>query len=1032
MNKLKCFTLLAAAGIFSSFNAQALVLHQTRFNASLRDAIYKAAHDNKPEILQKYLNLGYSIDISDERGMSALCYAKSKGDDEAYDMLYKYGADENAPCMETAKEIYRSELLNKAKSFAGYTLLAGGVVGAFAFASGGSSGGSDSSDSSSGTGGNSSSGSDSYEPNSNGTMATDVNLKPVLNSYNKVTTYSTADEWNNNIEFNGSKFSNSVNYLGGINAAPAFAKVYGKDDEGNFASNLKEVSVGVIDSGVWGNHSEFKTANGYKVSGANWDAGPCSDTNQSQCWQKGEADVQCEKENCYLILAYKNGQGDVVANKGAISCDKGMSAESCYNKWAAAYPTDYTGINGGKYYYPNYINSTLNNDDTLHGSHVAGIIAANIDGSGNMGVAGVNTKIYAVRWDLLSDLTDVDLANGEDGVSSADIWKNMVALNLSAGSIASDTINASHAASSIESVDQNLFEKLLNNQTVTANNKIDGTILVKAAGNEEYEQPDLMSGLKLNEKYKDLLMTVVVSVDVSLDDNHLVTDYKLSSFSNQCGVTSGYCLAAPGGNYNKEENLAKYMWSVGETGNSEHEYEKMMGTSMAAPVVTGAIAFLKGAYDYMSGEEIIDLMMTTANKNASDYSAEKYGAGLLDLGAAVSTYVPQNGVLSTFGGSSVNSERINLSAAHLNVPSVMKSAMQKALPQSVTIFDKYNRPFEYASTNLVSTTHGGYKTLKNDVYQIAKPARLSKAQNGNMSFAFAGSAANANGFGMGFMQADYQGNGYNSGFYFSENTRYENGSSFAETTANPFMAMQNAYGAYNNFNFNHNMGLKLEAVTGRNGLYDGDSSWQDSSFKKQAYALNSELQLHKSEKFSFGLSGGVLYEEAATLGMNGSGAFGTHGGETYNTGVKASWFVTPQLTLTGSYYRGYTKGQAFEADLLKTSDLVSESFAFDANYKVSKQTEFGFNVSSPLRVVDGSLAVNLPSGRDNYSDTVYFNRYQAALKPEAREYKFAAYASHNFSENLSLRSELDVRVNPEHQRQANDYRALLGLNWTFN
>ena len=228
------------------------------------------------------------------------------------------------------------------------------------------------------------------------------------------------------------------------------------------------------------------------------------------------------------------------------------------------------------------------------------------------------------------------------------------------------------------------------------------------------------------------------------------------------------------------------------------------------------------------------------------------------------------------------------------------------------------------------------------------------------------------------------------------------------------------------------MGLKIEAVTGRNGLYDGESSLYDASFKKQAYAMNSELQLHKGENFGFSLTSGLLYENGATLGMNGNGIFKANDTGTYNAGVKASWYATDKLTFTGSYYRGYTEGQSFDSNLLQTTDLVSESFAFDANYKLNKQTSFGFNLSSPLRVINGKLSVNFPSGRDNYSETVYFDRYTAALKPEAREYKFALYANHNFSERLSLRSELDVRVNPEHQRQENDYRALFGLNWNFN
>ena len=525
-------------------------------------------------------------------------------------------------------------------------------------------------------------------------------------------------------------------------------------------------------------------------------------------------------------------------------------------------------------------------------------------------------------------------------------------------------------------------------------------------------------------------MLVVVAADVTMNGNKLES-YKLSEFSNQCGATKGYCITAPGGDGN--DKVAKAVInSVGQP-DSTYEYVGLAGTSQAAPVVSGSYAFLKGAYPYMSSQEIISLMLETANKDkASDgYTAEKYGAGLLDLGAAVKTYISNNGI-TTAAGSSLSDGMLNLSQTHLNVPSTFKNAMQKALPKTVTAFDKYARPFAMSTANYISVTHGGYKNLKNDVYQIAKSAKTTNVQQGGLSFTFSGSAGSIKGNGLGFMQADYQNGNSKSGFYFSENTKYENGGSFAAATKNPFMAFQNAYGVYNTFAFSKNAGLKFEAVTGRNGLYDGDSSYQDSSFKKQAYALNSELQLHKGEKFGFSLMNGLLYEEAAALGLNGNGAFNTQDSSTYNAGVKASWFVSPRLTLSGSYYRGYTQGQSFASNLLETSALTSESFAFDANYKVSKQTELGFGVSSPLRVVDGTLSVNFPQGRDNYSDEVYFNRYKAALKPEAREYKLTMYASHDFNESLSVRSEFDVRINPEHQKQANDYRALMGLNWNFN
>ena len=1036
MNTRKYFTILALTGVLCAPQARSATVIPPRFNSSIQDAFYRAALENKPQKIQQLLNLGYSIDITDERGLSALCRAKSKGDDDAYNLLYKYGADDKAPCMETAEKIYRTDLKNKYLKYGGLTLLGASVAGLFAFSDGGSGG----SSSETGSGDDSGSGSNvDYTPGNNGSTDSsrdwNTKLEPVTNTYGEIVKQLDDSYFENNKEYSDDNIqfvgSSTVNYLGAINAAEAYKHFYGTDSNGNFAAKLKNVNVGVIDSGVWGNHSEFAVGEGSKVSGYNFDYGPCLAGDTTNCWTYDASEkVQCSDDSCSLKIQLSDANGESKISR-YMGCKSGDTAEICYNRWAASYAQNYDWDKLQYYFYPNLTNVKLGNlGGVLHGSNVAGIIGANIDGKGNMGVAGANTTITAVRWDLISSLADPLNKLLADGVS---------VVNMSFGLDTTDDINASKINDNINLIDtdelkayDNIIAKYEDKtNSVTGITYKDGMVLIKAAGNSAKTQPNLRAGLKLLEKrYSDLQMLVVVAADVTMNGNKLES-YKLSEFSNQCGVTKGYCITAPGGDGNDKVTKA-VINSVGQPG-STYEYVGLAGTSQAAPVVSGSYAFLKGAYPYMSSQEIISLMLETANKDkASDgYTAEKYGAGLLDLGAAVNTYISNNGI-TTAAGSSLSDGMLNLSQTHLNVPSTFKNAMQRALPKTVTAFDKYARPFAMSTANYISVTHGGYKNLKNDVYQIAKSAKTTNVQQGGLNFTFSGSAGNIKGNGLGFMQADYQNGNSKSGFYFSENTKYENGGSFAAATKNPFMAFQNAYGVYNTFAFSKNAGLKFEAVTGRNGLYDGDSSYQDSSFKKQAYALNSELQLHKGEKFGFSLMNGLLYEEAAALGLNGNGAFNTQDSSTYNTGVKASWFVSPRLTLSGSYYRGYTQGQSFASNLLETSALTSESFAFDANYKVSKQTEFGFGVSSPLRVVDGTLSVNFPQGRDNYSDEVYFNRYKAALKPEAREYKFTMYASHDFNESLSVRSEFDVRINPEHQKQANDYRALMGLNWNFN
>ena len=1020
MNTLKYCTVLALSGVFCVRGAWASGEDSAyRFNSSIKGAFYRAAEMKNEQQLQKLLNLGYSIDTADEFGMSALCTAKEKGNDEAYDILYKYGANDKAACMQKAVSNARSHAWAKTVKYGGLLALGGGVVGAFAMASGG--GGGDGSNS----GGNSS----NYVPGNNGSIAdgnwSEENTSSLDN--NDIQNYTDAD-FNNNTEYNGKNFDEgvgSVNYLGAINAAEAFAKMAGGNSDGS-QSKLKEVSVGVIDSGVWGNHNEFKTNGGSKVSGYNYDYGPCLNGDTSNCWNfSGNVIGGLLK----MTLLDANGNEKLAS---AISCENGDSAQNCYNRWAAKYPVGYDWDKLQYYFYPNNYNKELDNGDSLHGTNVASIIAANKNGVGNMGVAFQNTKVVAMRWDLMSNLADPLLKM--NGLKDSDGKRLVTAVNLSLGNSGTE-VDASDATKDgilkqymgAENLDA--FKSMIAGyERDTAKGTIDGMIIVKSAGNSSMDNPDVWSGVKLVDDYKDLLNLVVVAVDVTLDSSNKVTDYKLSDFSNKCGVTSKFCIAAPGGYSNPRDLLYG-------AGTPPDGYIGMAGTSQAAPVVTGSIAFIKGAYPYMKASQIIELLTDTANKLHAQTEEDKktFGTGLLDLGKAT-TYqagVGETGV-STVAGESFNSGRLNVSAAHINVPSMMKNAVINALPKNITVFDKYNRPFDFSTQNMVSATHGGYKALKNDVYHISQRSPLKQIQKGNLNFAFSGSAANSNGSGLGFMTADYQTENYTTGFYFSENTRYDGGEYFANATSNPFMAMQNAYGVHNTFNLNKNMGLKIEAVTGRNGLYDGESSFYDASFKKQAYAMNSELQLHKGEKFGFSLTSGLLYENGAMLGMNGSGALKANDSGTYNAGVKASWYATPKLTFTGSYYRGYTEGQSFDSNLLKTSNLVSESFALDANYKMNKQTSFGFNLSSPLRVVDGKLSVNFPNGRDNYSETVYFNRYSAALKPEAREYKFALYANHDVSERLSLRSELDVRVNPEHQRQENDYRALFGLNWNFN
>ena len=1049
-----------------------------------KDAIYEAAHNGDVRTIENLLSRGYSIDTPDGYGMSALCSAYRDGDTRAYNLLLRYGANSYAECMyvtsydpapKTASGLSAHSMTPYYVS--GALLLAGGIA---AVAAGGGGGGGDSGGGDTPSGGDNNGGSNNNSGNNGGSNNDDnggsTNTDPQpIQTLNRVRSFYTEDDYKiahqieflfktefqfNTIEVNESSYVKPLNYLGAINVLPAYTRFTGTDENGDFTDNLNTVYVGVLDTGVWGNHKEFELPDGYsKVSGYNFDYGPCRNGDKKNCYavvKKGAGNLWEAITSWFTGSTIKSVFYD---NNGTMHEIGTVNSEEELEKlliWASYYPDDYDWDNLKTYYYPNssqvkdennQVMSDRYNPSFLHGTNVAGIIASSMDGMGTMGVAFSNVRIKAIRWDFISYIDEPIAKLVEDP-------DNVRIINLSLGQ---ENMSESVNASTLSSLNQLAADyiaavrTIINKNTVNSRNKIDGIIVVRAAGNEGLSNPDLESGIKrLNAEtytdnngnthyYRDLQMLVVAAADVNVDDNGQLVSYKISNYSNRCGATSGYCITAPGGNF-VGETMTYGMFGPGQPGALTSQYDLSYyaagGTSQAAPVVSGALAFLEGAYPYMSAEEIIELVMTTANKDKAEggYDAAIYGAGLLDLGNAVISYVAPSGVqtASTYSGNNVYSERVSLDGATLNLPSNMRYALSKALPETITVFDRYDRPFAFSTANYVKTTHGGYKSLRNDVENIAMASKTVTERDGNFSFSFSQGSLTDSGIGSGLMDVTYtQGkNAY--GFYFSENTSYKTADTRPIALKNPFMSFTNAYGVHNTYNFSRNTNLRIEAVSGRNGLYDADYDYKDPTFKKQAYALNAELNVHKSKSFALGFSTGLLYEQDALLGTNGDGAFALEGGNTYTTGVTASWFVTPKWTLSGSYYRGYTQGQKFGSDLLRTSNLTSSSFAFDVNYRQDKITDYGLKLISPLRVEKGSLFVDFPSGRDNYSDEVYRQAYRAGLKPERREFRLMGYYNKDLSENISLRTEAGVRFNPEHQSGRNDYRALFGLSWNFN
>ncbi|PJG82516.1 S8 family peptidase [Caviibacterium pharyngocola] len=144
-------------------------------------------------------------------------------------------------------------------------------------------------------------------------------------------------------------------------------------------------------------------------------------------------------------------------------------------------------------------------------------------------------------------------------------------------------------------------------------------LIVFAAGNESKKQPGIMAALP--HYFPELTSHYISVIAVDKDKN-------LTPYSNYCGVSRYWCIAAPG-------DLNVLATAGAEEGKKIPSLQKQSGTSFAAPVVTGSLALLKQRFGYFTPTQLRDTLFTTATDLGEKGVDDKYGWGLVNLTDAV-------------------------------------------------------------------------------------------------------------------------------------------------------------------------------------------------------------------------------------------------------------------------------------------------------------------------------------------------------------------------------------------------------------
>lgn len=262
----------------------------------------------------------------------------------------------------------------------------------------------------------------------------------------------------------------------------------------------------------------------------------------------------------------------------------------------------------------------------VHGSHVAGIIGAKRNNASTYGVA-YDAKIYGLQ------VTGANIGRASLVPANAYEYfkdKDVKIINNSWGSAIFPVVGMKQLGWYSSTLKEQKSDYIIN--TASSKNitkelirlsKEKQVLMVFASHNQGISSPDLEAVLP----YYDESLKAWLSVG-SLDsskiyknsESKLVVEAKgLSDFGNAFIGAENFSLVAPGSNINSIN--ASYGVKDNIFGSIDRKpYRTLSGTSMAAPMVSGAAALVSQKFPFLNGKQIADILLSTANKN---YQAPK-------------------------------------------------------------------------------------------------------------------------------------------------------------------------------------------------------------------------------------------------------------------------------------------------------------------------------------------------------------------------------------------------------------------------
>jgi hypothetical protein len=541
-----------------------------------------------------------------------------------------------------------------------------------------------------------------------------------------------------------------------------------------------------------------------------------------------------------------------------------------------------------------------------------------------------------------------------------------------------------------------------------------GIIVVMSAGNTPTPDPNSFAVKNVQDAGSTGLFIIAGSIDANKT---------ISSFSARAGtgVSANYYLTA----------LGRGNATVNHTG----AHVSVNGTSFSAPTIVGAAALLAGTFPNLTGAQIVDLLLKTADDAGAAGTDPIYGRGILNIarafqpqgatvlaGSKAAISVSDNGTFSgpmgdaasAPGGGAIILDGYSRAYAFDLARTVGRSPQERPLAQGVSGGDFRTAAASSGRLSVAVTIrqdrNGGTGVAMEPLLLAHEDGRRARAVAGMALSRLTPRTALAIGFSQGGHMLRQQLAGkWDDAFLVARDPTSRAGFHPSADTS---------------IGLRHDIGSLALSVTGERGRVHMPGLWQQ--LDRPSYKLDSVTFDRKFGRARFGLGGSRLSEEATILGARFSSVLSSGGSRTLFADGTAGLDLGAGLEARASYRRGWTSMPG-TGSLVERGRLRTEAFAFDLSGSGMFRAgdKLAFRVMQPLRVASGGFDLDMPVGYDYSTGAARFERRFFNLAPTGREIDYeVAYGLGLFGGHFDFNAFL--RTDPGHiETMKNDIGAAI-------